>query len=94
MILYVCNSGFADRLTPEDLQYLHGVDPRNTKPQIVNFDCNTIYMYFNDQAIGLNGVNSGDKKIIGSWTVLDWLTGSTYTYIRVFRVFVHGLEIC
>ncbi|MBK9583018.1 MAG: T9SS type A sorting domain-containing protein [Saprospiraceae bacterium] len=92
--LNVCNSNFANKLTPDDLQYLHGVDPRNTKPQIVNFDCNTIYMYFNDQAIGLNGVNSGDKKIIRSWTVLDWLTGSTYTYIQVFKVFVHGLEIC
>ncbi len=89
--LNVCNSNFANKLTPDDLQYLHGVDPKNTRPQIVNFNCNTIYMIYDDMSVG---IGSGNKKYIRSWTLLDWETGIEYNYIQIFTVYVTGLEIC
>lgn len=92
--LYVCTRNFADKVTPEDLQFLHGVDPRNAKPQIVNFDCNTIFMDYEDDAIDFGEIGSGNKKYIRSWTLFDWTTGNEFKYIQIFTVYVTGQEIC
>lgn len=92
--MYVCDHNLIKKVSPENLFNFHGVALKNTKPQIVNFDCNTILMSYTDQTISINGINSLDTKIIRTWTVLDWLDAKTYTYVQVFRVFVKSLEIC
>ncbi len=92
--IYVCEGASADRLSPEELETIHGVPSQNVRPQIINFDCPVIYMGYSDMEIGIVNQFSQSKKVLRTWTVLDWLDAQTYQYIQIFRVYAEGLEIC
>ena len=92
--IYVCEGASADQLSPEELEIIHGVPSKNVRPQIINFDCPVIYMTYSDLEIGLAPPPSQSKKIVRTWTVLDWLDGQTFEYTQSFKVFAEGLEIC
>lgn len=92
--IYVCEGASADKLSPEELETIHGVPSKNVRPQIINFDCPVIYMTYSDLEIGLAPPPSQSKKIVRTWTVLDWLDAQTFEYTQIFKVFAEGLEIC
>lgn len=92
--IYVCEGASADRISPEELETIHGVPSQNVRPQIINFDCPVIYMAYSDQVVGLAPPPSQSRKIVRTWTVLNWLDNNTYEYTQIFNVFYNGLEIC
>jgi hypothetical protein len=92
--IYVCDGVNANHLSPEELETLHSVPSENVRPQIINFDCSVIFIAYSDQVISLGAQPSQNKKIVRTWTILNWLDNNTYEYTQIFNVFYNGLEIC
>ncbi len=92
--IFICSGDLADKITPEELETLHGVPSKNVRPQIINFNCPTIYMVYTDIVIGLAPPPSQSKKVVRTWKVYNWLDGRIYDYIHVFKIIAEGLEIC
>jgi hypothetical protein len=93
-VSYACDEDLLDKYTPEDLINLHGIPKEDVYPQIINYQCDVIEMGYTDQSIAVGGVNSKEKKVIRSWTVLDWLTGEKYNYIQVIQLLKGISNIC
>lgn len=92
--IYVCDVVSAHQLSPEELETLHSVPSENVRPQIINFDCSVIFIAYSDQVFSLGSPSSQNKKIVRTWTILNWLDNNTYEYTQIFNVFYNGLEIC
>lgn len=92
--IYVCAGASADQLSPENLETVYGVPSQNVRPQIINYDCPSIFMVYSDVELGIGSPNSQNKRIYRKWDVLDWLDGNLYGYTQIFNVFADGIAIC
>ncbi|MCB0660452.1 MAG: dockerin type I repeat-containing protein, partial [Saprospiraceae bacterium] len=91
---YVCDDDLFERFSPGDLVALHGIPKEQVYPQIINYPCSAIFTDFADQYEPIGNANSGEKKVIRTWTVLDWMTGNTYTYVQEFYLLSGHSVIC
>jgi hypothetical protein len=92
--IYVCDVVSAYQLSPEELETLHSVPSENVRPQIIDFDCSVLFIAYSDQVFSLGSPTSQNKKILRTWSVLNWLDGNLYEYTQIFNVYTNGLEIC
>lgn len=92
--LEVCDDTNISKVSPDDLINIHNVAPENSRPQVINYGCKAIFMTYTDQVIGTGGVNAPDKKIVRTWTVLNWLSGNQFSYIQIINVKVSTPTIC
>lgn len=90
----LCSAQNALKISPDELISLHNMDPENSKPQVINYDCDVIYMAYVDQSILSGGIGSPNRKTLRTWTVLNWLTGDVYTYVQAIEVKVVTPIIC
>lgn len=90
----LCGSENAFKISPADLVNLHNISPENSQPQVINYNCDVVYMAYIDQSIVIGGIGSPNRRIVRTWTVLNWLTTDIYTYIQFIEVKVVTPTIC
>ena len=76
------NTVYGNQTSPEELEQIMGINVLDTKPHIVDYDESLIGMAYDDILI----VNSDNSyKILRTWTVLDWQSGTVATYNQIIR---------
>jgi Secretion system C-terminal sorting domain len=90
----LCDAINISKVSPDDLINFHNIAPENSWPQVINYNCKVIFMTYTDQEIGTGGLGSPNKKILRTWSVLNWLTSDLSSYVQVINVIVVTPSIC
>ena len=75
------NNAFA----PDALSQLSGIEEADVFPTYTMTGCSNLAQAYNDVIIEETGGAPFSYKIIREWTVIDWLTGNTYTSVQIIR---------
>ncbi|NNL93781.1 MAG: T9SS type A sorting domain-containing protein [Saprospiraceae bacterium] len=80
-------------LSPDDLLLIAGIEITDVQPTyIITTECEGfVFHTYSDQVFN---EAAGKVKILRTWTVLDWFSGQTFSFVQTIRNYIDGNLIC